>query len=86
MVIRTSFRGMVIWFLVSGVLGLAGLSSVETDKACGEWGYVIKNSTQCVQSDGVALAQFGGLSCLLAALSLGWGFFKAYRSSKSSMW
>lgn len=81
--IRTSFNGLVTWFLVSGGLALVGLASAETDDVCGSWGYVVKDAVTCETSGGAQLARFGGTSCALAGVSLGWAFFKAYRANRS---
>lgn len=81
MVIRTSFRGMVIWFVSAGVLALAGLAlaSSETDERCEEFGYFVKDSFTCEASSGLTIAYFFGGNCLLAGLSLGWSLFKRKR-------
>lgn len=78
MVIRfaSSFRGLVIWFCVSGVLALLGLAGTETADACGEWGYVVKNATTCEASGGLKFAYFFGANCGLAALSIIWALVK----------
>lgn len=83
MVVRTSFRGLLLWFFVSGGLGLIGWASAETDKVCGSWGYVVKDALTCEFSGGAQLARFGGISCLLAGVSLAWAVFKASRQGWS---
>lgn len=83
MVVRTSFRGLVMWFLASGGLGLIGLASADTDEVCGSWGYVVKDALTCETSGGAQLARFGGTSCLLAGASLAWAVFKASRQGRS---
>lgn len=76
MVIRTSFRGLLIWFCAAGVLALIGLSAVETDEACGKWGYTVLDATTCQASSGYWVAAFFGGNCLLAGLSIIWALIK----------
>jgi hypothetical protein len=83
MIIRSSFRGLLIWFGVAAGLALVGLVSVETDAACQEWGYVVKNSEYCEASAGYWLARFFGLNCLLAGISIIWAFIKQASRQRS---
>jgi hypothetical protein len=76
MVIRTSFKGLLIWFGASGALALLGLAAVETDEVCGKWGYTVLDATSCQQSSGYWVAAFFGGNCLLAALSILWALVK----------
>ena len=80
MMIRTSFRGLVIWFVSTGLVALIGLASVRTDEVCGDWGYVVKDSLTCEESGGIMLARIAGIACLLAGLSLAWAVFKARKA------
>lgn len=82
MVFRTSYRGLVIWFLASGALALLGLAiaSSESDELCSDFGYVRSGSFTCEASSGLRLAYFFGGNCLLAGLSLAWASYKNSRT------
>ena len=83
MLIRTSYKGLVIWFLVSGLLALIGLgiAASESDPSCNDFGYFKSGSYTCEASSGLNLAYFFGGNCLLALLSLLWASAKNSRGN-----
>ncbi len=83
MVLRTSFKGLLIWFGIAGALALLGLSAVETDEVCGKWGYTLVDDSTCRASGGYLVAAFFGGNCLLAGASLVWSLMKRSKISRT---
>lgn len=83
MLVRTSYKGLVIWFFVSGLLALIGLgiAASESDPSCNDFGYFKSGSYTCEASSGLTLAYFFGGNCLLALLSLLWASAKKSRGN-----